>query len=161
MTLRAAVTGVIDFRDAAITDPSWWRRCNLLLRSLDRMAQLQVLEAAYTYQCNIATAPDIDAEAFKQSQQEARTTFQAIAGLLQPWKSVEDNKAKKFTELIDDYKDQFGDPASPEFQARERENYRRFLENERAAQGESAEQRVDRLISERNAKYQRVRDRRP
>ncbi len=84
MTVRAAVAGVIDFSKARLRDVSWWRRSNLLIRSMHADREAQLLRTAYSFQCALVANGSLTEESFKQVQARAKDTFNDIVNTHQP-----------------------------------------------------------------------------
>lgn len=150
--LRAAARGVVDFSKARLGDVAWWRRVNTLVQAMARDDELVPLRAAFDYRRSLVGNSGLTPESFKDSQKTAGDLFQEITTVVRPWA---DKAAAAATEtvvggLIDAYKRLIGDPNDPEFRAK----LVKDLEAQKAGRGartESDEERVERLMQERDA----------
>lgn len=123
---------------------------------VSRMAEdddLIGLKAAAAFQLALVGNGNLKDEDFKQAQERSKELFQEILNTLSPWDrmSLADIKNKEIQGLIDAYKAKFGDPDDPVVRHRLDEGLKRHYEQMAASPKESDEQRVERLVRERDA----------
>ena len=150
LTIRAAVAGVIDFAQARLQDVSWWRRTNVLIRAMAVDREIEIMKAAYAFQCALVGNGSLTEDSFKTIQRGAKETFNEIANTLQPWAatSSEEIKQREISGLMEMYKQLVGDPDDETFMRRLEENARHLEEITRSEPKESEEQRITRLAQE-------------
>lgn len=125
---------------------------------------LKMLEALYAFECSLVGNSGLTDDSFKKSQAKAKELFVDITNNLRPWaaRSVEQLKSDEINSLVDIYKKYVGDPDDPVFQAKLQADWE-YLQKEKrgeivkAVAPETDEQRVDRLIAEREAKLRAAR----
>jgi hypothetical protein len=154
LTVRAQVRGVIDFHEARLLDPKWWKRVNILLTELERDYDLQMIQAAYRLHLAFLGNGQLTPESFESSQKRAKETFSDIIGVLYPWQggSVE-MRRKENQSLREAYKKLVGDPDDPEFKKIIAAEVARMTSTTVEEDTEETEyERINRLIGERNEK---------
>lgn len=115
LTVRAAVRGVIDFRQAKLRDVNWWRRTNLLISEMARQDEAAATHAGYLYHLALVANGELQPEAFKEEQKKARESLIEYISLLHPW-SEKVRRQKKLDEvksLRTKYLEVVGDPDDP------------------------------------------------
>jgi len=129
--VRAAIRGVIDFREAKLTDPNWWKRCRMLLNGLAREDDQQLHRGVLDYHLALVANSGLTEDSFKTAQENARNAFYDILGSLRPWEgaSAADRKRREIEDLRQAYIKEFGDPSTPEFKAARAEELRKFHEH--------------------------------
>jgi len=128
--VRAAVRGIIDYSEARLLDPRWWKRTRLLLNAMVREDDFLLQRGIFDYHRSLASNSGLTEESFKLSQERARDSFHDILGALRPWEgsSAEERKAKEYADLRQAYVEAFGDPSDPEYQAEQEEKLRQWKE---------------------------------
>lgn len=151
LTLRAASRGVIDFSKARVLDVSWWRRANALIRAMDSEDDLVAIRAAFDFQRSLVGNSGLTEQSFKDCQKSAKALLGELLNALHPW--LAKARPDEISGLVEKYKKLVGDPADPEF--------RKKLDHDLAlldaadaeqAPAETEDQRIDRLIAERDAR---------
>ena len=146
LTVRAACQNVIDFRQARLLDPAWWRRYRIVLNGIAKEDDLELQRNIFNFHLALVGNSGLTEDSFKSSQERARDTFFDIMGLLRPWEgmSAQARKKREVDSLREEYIKEFGDPSDPEFQRREQESlevWRREREEEQQ-QGQDPEERI-------------------
>jgi hypothetical protein len=110
LTVRSAVRGVVDYREADIVDRKWWRRWRLLLNEMMSQEDRDLMEHLYSYHLALVSNSGLTEDSFKSTQQSARDNFEDIAGGLRPWigKTKEDRALSAKEEMKEDWKNFFG-----------------------------------------------------
>ena len=90
----------------------------MLIRAMAREDEVEVLKSLHRGQCAYLSNSSLDSTSFENIRSQARSVFNEISNLLQPWAaaSVEDRQKTEWHDSIDWYKKNVGDPADPEFQ---------------------------------------------
>jgi hypothetical protein len=86
LTLRSAVLGVIDYRDADWHSPMWWKRWRYLIKAIDEQSYEKLLGDMFQFQLALVSNPRISAEDFSATQKEAKEIFADMEGCLRPWR---------------------------------------------------------------------------
>lgn len=97
LTLRSAVLGIIDYRDADWHSPMWWKRWRYLIRTLDEKSYEKLLGDMFQFQLALVSNPRISADDFSATQKEAKEIFADMEGCLRPWhgRSREERKQQQ------------------------------------------------------------------
>lgn len=112
-----------------------------------------VVKAAYDFQLALMGNGALTEESFKKTQERAREAFNDFINLIQPWaaKSTEELKKQSIDNLIEMYKETFGDPDDPEFIRKIEEGVAESRRRRRNRQiSESDDERVNRMLRERD-----------
>jgi len=122
--------------------------------------ELRGLRAAFDFQCALVGNGNLKEESFTDAQRRAKEVFNDILNTLNPWaaKSLEQVREDELNALIRLYHDTIGDPDDPELRAKWEAN-RLACEAERREarkQKETEEERIDRLLRQREAERVRV-----
>lgn len=134
LTVRAAVRGAIDFRQAKIRDVNWWRRTNLILSEIGREDDTAATMASYLYHLALVANGSLSDDGFKAEQQKAKAAFTDYVALTHPWaervqkqRQMEDMKRMKemYEQLVGD----LNDPVTRERWKREAERLEAFTAN--------------------------------
>jgi hypothetical protein len=159
LTLRAAARGVIDFSKARVDDVRWWRRTNVLIKTMSVEDDMVAVRAAFDLQRSLVGNSGLTDKSFEASQKTAKALFGDIVEVLYPWSSKESaaRKAGEIEGLINQYKQLVGDPNDPEFQKKLEHDYEVFKNQDSAVEVESDSERIDRLMQEREARYNAIR----
>ena len=165
LTIRAASRGLIDFRQARLLDPDWWKYCRLIFQGIvwddDRVLQ----DAIYRFHLSLVSNSGLTEESFAEAQKNAQNGFYDVVGLLRPWAGV--SAAERQTQEVDTlkkaYEEAFGRSLDdPEFIKQEEEAVARWRAD-RAQQRdsfESEEDRVRRLRAESKERIRKLHDER-
>lgn len=96
LTLRSAVKGVIDYSEADLNSPMWWRRWRYLLQAMTEVEHGELLQTAYDFQLALISNSKISPENFTKLQGEAKDTFVDIESTYKPWlgRNKEDRKVR-------------------------------------------------------------------
>lgn len=157
--MRASRQGVVDFRQANVLDPGWWRRVNALVGDLARDDDLEILKAAYEFHLALLSNPQLTEDSWKATKKTAAELFNEIVNISQPWgaRSTEQRRDEEMTRLRDLYVDVIGDPDDPDFRAALQAEVERLREPA-PDEEESQEELVDRRFLERLREERRRRD---
>ena len=106
LTLRSAVSGAIDYREADLHSPMWWKRWRYLVRTLDDQAHTTLLDAAFRFQLALVSNPRISSDDFSKTQKESKNIFSSVESSLRPWvvNSREDSKQKEIKAFREEWK---------------------------------------------------------
>lgn len=158
LILRAAARGVVDFRKAKLQDPAWYRYVNAVLIRMDADDEMTTLNSVLSYQCALVGNSMLTEESFKATQERCRELLTRIMNCANPWSqtSVENAKKHEISNLMEMYRKLVGDPRDPAFAAKLRQDAAQQAAERAKIATESDEERVDRLLRERQAKYNRT-----
>ena len=137
MIVQAAITGAIDFRDAAVHDRDWWTKLWWVLDGLYSERTLRSLDSALRFQQLMAAVATTDEE---HNHYREQTTFlqNRLLQELFPWEDTGPTTAKAVVERMrQQYVQRIGDPADPKFQARVQGLIDYWAELRRKRRGES------------------------
>lgn len=146
----------MDFAQARVQDISWWRKTNALIKAMARDDEIHTIRAAFDYQRSLVGNSGLTDDSFKKSQETARELFQELINVSTPWaaQTMEEAKTSTIAGLVDMYKKRLGDPNDPEFQKKLEQDYHNWKNGQpQEVQEETPEQRIDRLVRERDAHY--------
>jgi len=121
LTVLAAARGIIDFREARLLDPSWWRRCRWLLAVVAADVEAAAVAEAYRFDLAQVGNSALSDDSFSKAQDRAIAAYHALRSIIRPWDerkpetSVEGERAR----LVQAYKQLIGDPADPEFRRKQ------------------------------------------
>lgn len=153
LSLRAAARGVVDFSKARLTDVKWWRRANALIERMALDDDRAVLDAAFRYQLALVACGALKPEDFGKVQKTAVGMFQDLVNAARPWASTAEAKQNEFEGMIDAYKRLIGDPGEPEFRKKMAADLDRLAALNSVQKVETEDERIDRLMREREALY--------
>jgi hypothetical protein len=145
---------VIDYSQARLLDPVWWRRFYILANSVGTEDDKEVLQNIYRFHLALVSNSGLTEDSFKSAQTNARDTFFDLIGSLRPWEGTNaaERKGKEIEDLRQAYIDAFGDPNDPVFAKQLEEGVARLL----AAQHEKENREDDmdrvRRLQEEQAK---------
>lgn len=119
MLLRAHVAGALDLGKADVLDPRWWKKAEFIMQELERTDDIQLEE--YEYRINLALIDQSsEEEVLKMALDATEATCHRMEALVRPW--LVDTPTTDLHDTIKTMRDQyveiFGDPSTPEFQAR-------------------------------------------
>lgn len=153
--------GVIDFHQARLLDPAWWRRCRILLNGMQQEEDLTVARSVFDYHLALVGNAGLTEDSFKGAQERARRAYQDILGVLRPWEgSAEDRKKQEYQALRDAYVAHFGDPSDPVWQEEYQRQMDAWLKQREEAEANSEPAVMERImqrIKARDLKYQELR----
>jgi hypothetical protein len=150
LTVRAHLAGAIDFRQARLRDPNWWRLVNAVIRAMTADRDAEILRAAYAFQCALVDNGNLTDDSFKTAQARTKETFNDLVNAIQPWAARTTGEVKKteIAGMVETYKRLIGDPGDPKFRDRMLASIEKNrLERERPSP-EDEETRVARLLDE-------------
>jgi hypothetical protein len=153
LTVRACREGVIDFSQAQLRDVRWWRRANLLVGSMARDDDLEIVRALLRFHLALLGNTQLTEDSWKSSKKHALDLINEIVGLVQPWgaRSSERRMTDEMANLRELYKREIGDLDDPAFMrdviGAEVERLERLSMEE--AGPETAEERMERLGREK------------
>lgn len=156
--MRAASRGIINFREARLHDPDWWRHCQLLIRGMVWEDDLKLQRSVFDFHLALVSNSGLTEESFKQSQKHAKDAFYNILGLLRPWEGTtpEARQKQEIDALKQAYHEAFGESLdNPEFIQREKEAVARWAA-EREAQRSDFEDDMDRVMRLRRESQQKI-----
>jgi hypothetical protein len=158
LTVRAAARGLIDFRQAELLDPDWWRRYNIMIAGMSRDDDFDLQTKVMDFHLALVSNSGLTEDSFKSSQANARETFYDIIAVTRPWEmgSKDQRQEKLLNDSYDAYKAAFGeDLRDPEFKERNKADVAQWKldrELEEANSPDAIEAIVHRKITERNQK---------
>ena len=150
--MQAAVSGVIDFHKARLRDPRWWKRCDILLRGLERELDHREYRIGYDLTLSQLSNSNLTPESFKKTQELAQKIYQALQDSLKPWakRQAQDQWRKTFAGYRQMYIDMVGvDPTDPAFKAWEAQHLAASEARDAQAQAETPEAVIARRAAER------------
>lgn len=115
---------MIDFREARLLDPKWWKRVRVLCDALERRTRAKAVKAGLDYHLALVANGSLTEESFEKVQGTAQERYFDLLGALRPWegKGYLDRKQAEFRDWRQAYIDEFGvDPLDPAFKAWEAE----------------------------------------
>jgi hypothetical protein len=120
-----AVAGVVDFREARLTDPVWNRRVFTLLKGLRREQRFKTADARFRFYLTqyAHTRPD-DARGTEKAHKQAVEAYYDVIGAVVPWegRTYAERAARTMRSDRQAYIDVCGvDPADPAFKKWEAE----------------------------------------
>ncbi len=141
---------MIDFRQAELRDVSWWRRTRLIITSMARDEELESLRDTFSHQLALVGHGNLLPEDFKTAQKQAKEILTSILNSRHPWDTKDAAAIPEDTiaGLIEAYRAQVADTRDPAVVQRMKDK----LANAVEVETESPEDRLDRLIRERDAK---------
>jgi hypothetical protein len=142
----------VDYRQAKLQDPSWWRRLGLLFQGMQQRANRTMIDAAYRFQLALVSNSQLTDDSFQKAQTRSVELFHDMIGALRPWEgaSYVERKQQEFQDYRQMYIDAFDvDPSDPEFQAWEAQRIAEVNAGEFDVEEEDEEARVTRKLRER------------
>lgn len=142
--------GLVNYREAHLDDPAWWRRLRILISGLSRENDRAVYQARLDMQLALVANGRLTDESWEDSQEAAGRLRDDIISTYRPWegRSFRDRQKKDFKDWRQRYIDAFGvDPNDPEF--KEWEANAIAAMQEVSVEVETDDQRVSRLLQER------------
>jgi len=129
LSLRAAVDNVIDFREARIHDPNWWRRYYWLMGEMDRQQALQQKQLAFLLDNALLANSALRPESFQSLQEGNHKRLTELWTMLRPWAIAGSQKATSLDKMRELYIQKYGDFTSAEWQAREEAAIKKWMES--------------------------------
>ena len=108
LTVRSAVNGTIDYREADIMDYKWWRRWRMLLNEMTAQSDRVLIEHLYSYHLALVSNSGLTDDSFKSIQASARENFEELINVLRPWATKATFSNPK-DELISGWKQVWGE----------------------------------------------------
>ena len=117
--------------------------------------EYHTLRAAFDYQRSLVGNSGLTEESFKKSQETSRMLFQELINVQTPWaaQTAEEAKTSTIAGLVDMYKKRLGDPNDPEFQKKLEHDYYQWKNGTVEEKVETDDERITRLMRERDAHY--------
>lgn len=159
--VRAAVRGVIDYHEANVLDPAWWRRHRILLNGLAYEDDMRTQDAMLRFHLALVGNSGLTEESFKTAQSNAKDTLYDYLNLLKPWEILSSSAQKQaeVSRLKQAYIRAYGDPSDPQWQAEQEEALREWKEARIARLAASEDNVMTRLAERRQAHLQEMRER--
>jgi hypothetical protein len=109
LTVRSAVSGVVDYRDADIMDRRWWLRWRLLLNEMTAQEDCNLMRELYSYHLALVSNSGLTDDSFKSTQKTAKGNFEDIINSMRPWLGTkEDRLDGEADQMKEDWKHFFG-----------------------------------------------------
>jgi hypothetical protein len=118
--VRAAARGVIDYSQADPTDINWRIRHRLLLKEIQRQDDYTVFDAVHRHWLSYVAHGSLTEDSFKSVKEHADEALTHVQEVVFPWlaepveekpKGQKDTIKPEHAELIERYKQRFGNPA--------------------------------------------------
>lgn len=87
-----------------------------LVYAMGNLDDLEILHAAHRHQCSLMAHGNLKEDSFKAVQQQAKELFHDMMKIVRPWEKIE--KKTAVADLIEEFKQRFGDPNDPAVQAK-------------------------------------------
>lgn len=155
---RAFLRKVIDAATCEINSDEWWRRTMPLVSAMGEFDDLELLRAAHNHQCALISHGNLKEESFKDVQRRAKDTFQDMINILRPWERQDQKETN--SDLIEAFKQQFGDPNDPAVREKYERDARMVMEQLKQNEKEAEENKkkleeFERKLQQNNARRQR------
>jgi len=118
--VKAAARGAVDFANADMRDRWWWRRTRWILQDLEREAEQQALTAQHIHWITSFANARLDDNSFSVTQENARDALGSLMSAYFPWRREEFESAAKagtMEQALEDYREEFGYPGDPRYEA--------------------------------------------
>jgi hypothetical protein len=104
LTLRSATRGIIDYTEADILNPVWWRRWRLIIRTLIREDNRSILHDKYQFDLALVSHGQLGSDTFKSVQETAREAFEDLKATARPWngRATAEDRRREEKEIFDD-----------------------------------------------------------
>lgn len=133
--IRSAAYGLVDFSKADRFDPNWARHVRALAGAVQLRLDLDVMRTEAVVNAALLSRPNLTPEVAKSLAGLLHSGWADYQAALYPWlprpKSAQE-------QAIDEYTREFGDPSSPEYQARVREWADRYAKQKAEAKRQDA-----------------------
>lgn len=162
LTVRAAVNGIIDYRDADIMDRKWWQRWRILVNEMTSQADKELLEHLYAYHLALVSNSGLSEDSFKSTQDSARENFDDLVGTLRPWvgRTKTDRHQNEYEQFKANWQRLVGwDVSDPKLLKEWQENAKSLAAKAELKRENEAQAEIDREANFVRAK-ERVRERR-
>lgn len=158
LTVRAAVRGTIDFSQARLLDPDWWRRCLILLNGVAAEDDIATYQTIYRYHLALVGNSGLSEDSFRDVQDRARDAFNDLMQLYRPWsskvKASHEIREEEAQQLREAYKQAFGfDVNDTEEEQRRLNLWLEEIKNQKANELED----TARIIEEATAQAEEIR----
>lgn len=130
--MESVAQGKLDCRQADWRDPSWWRHCRLVLQQMECDDEVLILQAALRLQTSFLGNSQLSEEGWKEVQERCQQILQRLLKRLRPWqKDALPTRESQREAVIRRYKEVYGDPDDPAFQAKLEASLRALEEQDR------------------------------
>jgi DNA phosphorothioation-dependent restriction protein DptG len=112
-----------------------------------------VATAAYQYQLALLSNGSLADDSFKKTSEHAKNAFNDIWNSVYPWAETDSatQQEQLYTDLMESYREQFGDPDDPEVLRKLEEGVKQFYDSRRQRRTtEDDDQRLERMLLERD-----------
>jgi len=115
--IQAACEGMIDFRQADLRDPWWWRKLRVVIDYVGRQVSAKLAE--HKFQFNLAVLSYLThRDTLEMHWDSAEMLRSRLCRKLAPWLKVGPEDVKEtLKEMRDRYIETWGDPNDPTYQA--------------------------------------------
>lgn len=153
LTIRSAVSGIIDYREADVLDRRWWRRWRMLINEMATQSDKELLHQLYLYHLALVSNSGLTEESFKSTQQSARDNFEEFVAKVRPWlgRSREERGKTEGEQMKEDWKQVFG------WDLDDKEAYDKWEKGMRALEEKGAQHSVN-VMQEAHDREQRFTD---
>ncbi len=144
------MSGLVDYREARLEDPAWWRYLRVLFDGMTRVKDREIYRTVYDLQLALVSNGRLTDESWGNAQESANELKVDIISTHRPWegRSFKDRQKKDFKDWRQRYIDAFGvDPYDEEFKKWEAETIQTL--QTATDETETDDQRVARLLLER------------
>ena len=141
--LRAARSGIINFREARTRDVRWWRYVNVVLNELQRHDEEPLLLAAYQFHLALVANSSLTSDSWNKAKKDALDLYNELINLRHPWgsKKGEQRQAEQLNTLAELYRKEIGDPNDPLFK-KQLEEAEAFLKQAPPPQEEDVQSQI-------------------
>ncbi len=167
LTVRSAVNGIIDYREADIMDYRWWRRWRILLNEMTTQSDRELMEHLYSYHLALVSNSGLTEDSFKSVQGSAKENFEELMNVSRPWARSTERFRNIRDELVSGWKEAFDedldDPEVMDAWKKDMEELSTSVEKYRSQESEQEIQerkleRASKRVSERRARTFRKRN---
>jgi len=109
LTVRSAVNGIIDYREADIMDYKWWRRWRILLNEMTTQSDRALIEHLYSYHLALVSNSGLTENSFKSVQESAKENFEELLNASRPWSKSTGRFDNVREELVQGWKEVWGE----------------------------------------------------
>lgn len=114
LAVAAAASGMLDFSKSRRYDINWRIKENWILAQTYRLAVLEVVKIRNTTLSARLADSQMSVGVFNELSNELIETHDHIYRLCMPWSISTDDARSNFRNMVDMWKEQFGDPDDPE-----------------------------------------------
>ena len=129
-----------------------------LVSTMGQLDDFELLKIAHNHQCALIAHGNLKENDFKTVQEQAKNLFQDMINILRPWEKQEGKN--KYADIIEAFKQQFGDPDDPAVREKYEKNSKRVAEelqkaNETEIENKKKIEEFERKLKENNMRRQR------